>query len=111
MKTQETLKMYGETFIVHRGEVKEVYPQLWDYTDIYQAYKKPSDSKIAVWNYWFNFGLPEDKKEPYRIGIPFISSRNCFSFVVVANVYTHDHTFVGIMKITKDYNRLFLKED
>lgn len=98
----------GECFEVikpRKHEVMPVYPTKWDYTDIMQAYVKPSVYKQRIWDYWRSF-MGDDT---YRFGNPFISSRNCFSFTVVFNVYGEKWDFVGVACITKDHNRLYLK--
>lgn len=104
--------IYGETFEVikpRKCEVCEVYPTQWDYTSIYQAYQKPSDAKVAIWDYWYHFGQQDDVNERYHIGVPFITGRSCHAFTVSMNVYDIDtHAFVGVMVITRDHNRLYL---
>lgn len=112
---KKTVKLYGETFEVKypKNGVEFRAPSMWDYTDIYQAYERPSIYKVQIWEYWKNFGLPEDETQPYRVGIPWIDSRNCFMFTVTADIYDGETgEFAGIMHITKDHNYLYLnKED
>lgn len=107
----KTLQMYGETFeVIHpRRKVSEVYPTMWDYTDIYQAYQRPSDAKVSIWEYWYQFGDYAGKPfDTYHIGVPFISSRNGWAFTVEFNVYDADYNFIGYAHITRDHNRLYL---
>lgn len=108
----KTIELYGETFEVKypRDGAEETYPTYWDYTDIYQAYNNPSIYKVQIWDYWSKFGLPDDETQPFKVGIPFITSRNCFAFTVVANVYNWDGSFAGVMRITKDHNYLYLNK-
>lgn len=97
----------GEWFEVikpRKRVVVPVYPTQWDYTDIMQAYDKPSEYKKDVWNYWHDFMGGDG----YRFGCPFISSRNCFTFTVMFNVYDENFEFVGVARITRDHNRLYL---
>lgn len=108
----KTIKLYGETFEVKhpRNGVQEVYPSRWDYTSIYQAYQNPSIYKVQIWEYWEKFGLPIDETQPYHIGIPFITSRNCFKFTVTFNVYDMEtREFAGVAVVTADHNYLYLK--
>ena len=111
MKTE---KIYGETFEVYKvKDIKEFFPDFrYHYLDIYSAYDKPSEIKCAIWDYWKNFGLFSNEKSKYWIGIPVITSRNCFMFTITFNVYDIEtNEFVGIAKITKEHNKLYLKED
>lgn len=106
------INLYGEDFeVIHpRNGVEPAHPNQWQCTDIYQAYKRPSEHKLAIWKYWSNFGVPYEDKEWYHIGIPFISSYNTFAFTVTANVYDPELNFLGVMVITKDHNRLYLNK-
>mgnify|MGYP003313209758 CR=1 FL=1 len=105
------MKVYGETFEVikpRKREVVPVYPTQWDCTDIYQAYGRPSQAKVDIWNYWKDFGIEDN--EQFRIGIPFISSHNCQAFTVTANVYVDVDgyaNFYGVMVVTRDHNRIY----
>lgn len=95
---------YFEVIKPRKHEVTPVYPTQWDYTDIMQAYVKPSVYKQSIWDYWRSFM----GDEAHRFGNPFITSRNCFSFTVTFNVYDENFDFIGVARITKDYNRLYL---
>lgn len=110
----KNVKLYNEWFeVIHpRNEVEPVYPSQWDYETIYQAYQKPSMAKVAIWDYWCGFGIDYlGNDNPYYFGIPFISSRNCFAFTVVFNVYDAETgEFVGVAQITRDHNRLYLNK-
>ena len=110
------LTINNEVFEVikpRKREVVPVYPGKWDYTNIYKAYERPSIYKVQVWQYWCEFSAGTDG-EPFIVGMPFISSRNTFAFTVTANVYQHDVvnntcTFAGVMVVTRDHNRIYLK--
>lgn len=97
----------GELFEVIKPRKREVEKQhrgQWDYANIWQAYEKPSAAKVAIWEYWYNFF----GDETHRFGNPFISGRNCFSFTVVCNVYDENSDFIGVARITRGHNRLYL---
>ena len=100
------INISGEYFEVVklRKRVTPVYPTQWDYTDIMQAYAKPSIYKQRVWNYWRSFM----GDNTHRFGCPFISSRNCFAFTVEFNVYDEDFNFIGVAHVTREHNRLYL---
>lgn len=102
------LKIGSEWFeVIRPRKHKPEYavPSPWDYTDIYQAYERPSIYKVHIWDYWNNFY----GDDVYKFGIPFISSRNCFTFTIVFNVFDNiTYEWIGIAIITKDYNRLYL---
>ena len=110
MKTE---KIYGETFEIikpRKYPVKEFVPDFrWHTTNIYNAYERPSIYKVQIWEYWKNFGIPEVETERYYIGIPVITSHNCFRFTVTFNVYAREtREFVGVAVVTADHNRLYL---
>lgn len=102
--------IYGETFevIKPKREVKEFFPTNWDYSDIYEAYERPSRYKVKIWEDWCRFGKADDER--YFIGEPWITACNTFKFTVTMNVYDkkNDYAFVGVMVITRDHNRLYL---
>lgn len=109
----KNVELYGENFevIYPKDGVCEVVPTAYDYMTIYTAYDKPSIYKQDIWHYWEHFGLVDDEKYPYHIGIPFITGRNCFSFTVTFNVYDIDtREFKGVARITKEHNRLYLNK-
>lgn len=110
----KTILLYGETFevVYPRSGVTEFVPDFrYHTTDIYRAYQKPSIYKVQIWDYWKNFGLPEDETEKYHIGVPVITSHNCFKFTVRFNVYDMEtREFAGVAVVTADHNRLYLKE-
>lgn len=95
---------YFEVIKPRRHEVEIQHRGQWGYVNIWQAYEKPSDTKVAIWEYWYNFF----GDETHRFCNPFISSRNCFSFTVTFNVYDENFDFIGVARITKDHNRLYL---
>lgn len=98
----------GEWFDVvkpRKHVVEFACPTNYDYTDIYQAYSKPSIYKVQIWEYWNKF-LGDDV---YRFGVPFISGRNCFSFTVTFNVYDAvTDEWLGVARITKDKQVIYL---
>lgn len=112
--SKRNMYLYGETFevVFPRDEVQSITPGMWDYTDIYQAYERPSCHKVSIWNYWREFGLRgSDPDAPYYFGYPVITSRNCFMFTVCFNVYDVDTMeFVGIARITRDNQKLYLNK-
>lgn len=104
----KNVKINGEWFEVIRprkNKPEYAVPSSWDYTDIYQAYVKPSVYKVDIWNYWNHFY--GDKV--YSFGVPFISGRNCMTFTVTFNVFDNStYEWIGVAIITKDHNRLYL---
>lgn len=80
-------------------------PTNYDYMNIWQAYEKPSQAKECIWNYWSVFR----GDDVYKFGIPFITSRNCFSFTICFNVFdAQTLEWLGVAIITKEHNRLYL---
>ena len=51
--SKRVINLYGEDFevIFPRDVVEPITPSMWDYTDIYQAYDRPSVYKVEIWNY------------------------------------------------------------
>lgn len=107
-KIMKEVKINGEWFeVIRPRKYKPEYavPSKWDYLNIYQAYERPSSSKVAIWKYWNSFY----GDDVYKFGIPFIRSRNCFAFTVVFNVFDNStYEWIGVAVITKDHNRLYL---
>ena len=112
--SKRVINLYGEDFevIFPRDVVEPITPSMWDYTDIYQAYDRPSVYKVEIWNYWCEFGdRGTDPDAAYYFCCPVITSRNCFKFTVCFNVYDVDTMeFVGVAVITRDHNRLYLNK-
>ena len=110
----KNVKLYNEWFeVIHpRYGVVPVYPSKWNYATIYDAYQRPSMAKVEIWDYWCNFDHDyQGNDNPYYFGLPFISSRNCFKFTVMFNVYdVKTDEFVGVARITRDHNRLYLNK-
>lgn len=104
----KNLKIRNEWFeVIKPRKYKPEYacPGKWDYVNIWQAYDKPSYAKEKIWCYWNNFYGDEH----YKFGVPFIRSRNCFTFTVVFNVFDAETLeWIGIAVITRDHNRLYL---
>ena len=89
-----------------KREVEPFKPTCWDYRDIYKAYEKPSTSKVFIWDGWKEWA---SNWQEYEITDMYISSRNCFSFAITANVWNHaTYEFIGVLHITKDHDRIYL---
>lgn len=65
------------------------------YSNIFDAYEKPSTTKVHIWEYWerFFYGMPNFR----RIGIVGV---NCHQFTVIAE------TDSALYRITKAHNYL-----
>ena len=104
----KNVKIGNEWFeVIKPRKYKPQYacPGKWDYADIWHAYNKPSKYKVDIWEYWNNFFGDNQ----YKFGTPFITSRNCFAFTVVFNVFNAETLeWIGIAVITRDHNRLYL---
>ena len=92
------------------------YNHKYDYADIYDAYKNPSEAKVSVWNKWVNWwrdvNIFDDTYEVHNLRIGYA---NCQLFSVVATVREFDVDENGnylavatyIMVATKFHNYLY----
>lgn len=104
----KSIKINGVEFeaIKPRNKVEPCHFTFYDYRDIYEAYNMPSDTKVIIWNFWKDWA---SKWQEYEITEMYISSRNCFSFAISANVWKFaTGEFVGVLHITRDHNRIYL---
>ena len=87
------------------------------YADIYDAYKKPSEAKVSVWNAWVSWARDVNTfyDNPYEVKNLSICATNCQTFTVCAIIQEFDEDEIGnhlavatyIMVATKYHNYLY----
>lgn len=107
--SKKRMEINGEFFEVVKPRKYAVNPvsfSRWDCQDIYAAYDRPSTHKVSIWNYWRNW---KDTCDTHFFTGFRIVSHNTFTFTINANVWDEKTgEFIGIIVITKDYNRIYL---
>lgn len=103
----------GEEFEVIKPRKYTPIPQRisrWDCLDIYEAYERPSQYKVSIFNEWREWAPFEWKKDGEYFVTDFrITSHNCFAFVLGFNLYERSTgEFIGTGHITRDHNRIYL---
>ena len=88
----------------------------YTYSDIYNAYQKPSEAKVSIWNEWVSWAKDVNTfDDTYEVHDLRIGSANCFVFTVVAIIREFDEDEIGphlpvatyIMRATKYHNYLY----
>lgn len=121
MKKIQDMEIWWNWFQVKELTVREsanlidAYNRRHKYADIYDAYKKPSETKVSVWNEWVSWA-----KEVNMFGYPYavenlsICDTTCQTFSVLATIREFDRDELGnyltvatyIMVATKSRNYL-----
>ncbi len=99
MKKKERITINGETFTVE-GTTDTFYSVSWgnDERDIFEAYGRPSQTKIAIWRDWCKWAR--------EVGASLvIASHNCFRFTIRGNVEYNGKMYN--LYITDCYNRAY----
>lgn len=88
----------------------------YTYADIYDAYQKPSEAKVYIWNEWVQWARDVNTfDDTYEVHDLRISSANCFMFTVCAIIREFAEDDSGnrltvatyIMRVTKNHNYLY----
>lgn len=58
-------------------QLKKVIKSPWNKKDIYQAYDRPSNKKVSIWNYWNNYVI---ENNCYNL---VITGYNCYHFTLM----------------------------
>lgn len=90
------ITLNGEPFILDKAQAG-IKVARGSYSDIYDAYERPSRYKIGIWNEWKRWFIEHD-------GYCFISSKNCMQFTISGYVYDENGDCYECY-ITKAYNR------
>lgn len=86
------------------------------YTDIYDAYQKPSEAKVSIWNEWVDWARDVNTFDyTYAVKNLSICATTCQTFTVCAIVREFDEDEIGnylpvatyIMVATKYHNYLY----
>ncbi len=105
----KTMVIGGETFEVIRSRRTDDYVvwHTYDYFNrktLYDFYKKPSQAKQDIWEYWLDWQRMNDCVDSMRV-----KSASCFTFTISAYYVDPDtYEIIGYFKITKSHNRLYL---
>ena len=94
----------------------DAYNNRTKYVDIYDAYQKPSEAKVSVWNEWVSWAKDVNMLDgTYEVHDLHICSANFARFTVVATIREFDVDEIGnylrvatyIMVVTKSHNYLY----
>ena len=97
MKKWENFKINGESFEVNTKE-SVIEDGLYGYDSIYDAYTRPSQTKIAIWERWENWFYSNH-------GYCVVSSRNCNFFSIAGYVTDEITGFRYHCYITASHNK------
>lgn len=124
MKKIQDMEIKGMHFQVKEltaresANVIDAYNRRHKYVDIYDAYKRPSNAKVAVWNEWVSWAKDVNVFDifcyPYEVKNLSICDTTCQTFSVVATIREFDMDENGnrltvatyIMVATKSNNYL-----
>ena len=97
MKKWENFKINGERFEVNTVDV-EIENTLRGYGDIFDAYGRPSQIKISIWEDWENWFIENN-------GYCTIVSRNCMFFSIAGYVTDKESKERYYCYITASHNK------
>lgn len=112
---KNTCKNYSETRLIN-GEYFTYFPNKpqkaveftrWNYSNIWNAYERPSWDKEKIWNNWYSWFNDCIRKYGYkRIDDfqMFIRSRNTFQFTISANIIDSETGECLVLDITASHN-------
>lgn len=88
-------------------EVKRCLGTPWGhYKDLWDAYKRPSMTKVFIYHKWAEWFLELSLLKTTRECKFWISSRNTFGFSITGYIINYDGTAQAFY-ITKDHNRMY----
>lgn len=124
MKRMQDMEIKGMHFQVKELTAREsanvidaANDHRYTYADIYDAYQKPSEAKVSIWNEWVHWANDVNMFDgTYEVHDLRIGSASCFMFTVVAVIreFAVDETSnriavaTYIMRVTKYHNYLYL---
>lgn len=74
----------------------DAYNHLYKYVDVYDAYKRPSEAKVSVWNKWVDWARDVNTFDyPYVVKNLSICATTCQTFTVCAIVREFDEDEIG----------------
>lgn len=100
----------------------DAYNHIHKYQDIYDVYKRPSETKVSVWNEWVNWSrYVNNYNDHYEVENLSICANNNQTFTVCAIIREFEEDEIGnylignripvatyIMKATRYHNYLYL---
>ena len=93
---KKTILINGETFTVKKAITgNETTRNYIQYNNIYEAYERPSNTKVEIWEYWFKTLLQADA---WRIGV---SSKNHNMFTISFMIEIDCVTYLGYITKTR----------
>ena len=103
---RKTLEINGVTFELFKSNLNESksFTNGAAYDAIYEAYGRPSYTKVQVWHEWCEWCYDLNKK-----GMPcelWIAGHSCFSFTIDGKVQYNGHVYQ--LWITRGHNRAYL---
>ena len=103
---RQTLTINGQTFELFKSKSNETesFTNGAAYDEIYEAYGRPSYTKVQVWNEWCGWCYScIEKGIPCTLGI---ASHNCMQFSIVGKIQYGGHVYR--LWITREHNRAYL---
>lgn len=125
MKRMQNMAINWKWFYVKELTAREsanmidAYNHLYKYVDIYDAYKRPSEAKVSVWNEWVNWAREVNIfNYPYVVKNLSICATTCQTFTVCGIIREYDEDEIYrklcyipvatyIMVATKNHNYLY----
>lgn len=103
---RQTLTINGETFELFKSKLNETesFTNGAAYDAIYEAYGRPSYSKVSIWHEWCEWCYTLNKN-----GIPCtleIGSHSCHQFSIYGKIKFGGHVYD--LWITKCHNRAYI---
>ena len=98
-KRYETITINGIEFIYDTKGGKKPEFTRWDYSTIYTAYNKPSETKIAIWESWKRWLHEIVVKTGWQDqdNVMWVDSRNGFIFTISGYIVNPDtYELLGI---------------
>ena len=105
---RKTININGEVFELLKSDVNvcNYFVSGADYNEIYEAYVRPSISKVSIWAEWCKWCFDNiHKGNPCTISI---CSKNCSLFSISGMVAVDGHVYR--LYITKSHNRAYIVE-
>ena len=104
---RQTLTINGKTFELFKadaGASATFNGTGAAYDEIYDAYGRPSYTKVSIWHGWCEWCYELNKNE--MPCVLWIASHNCMSFSIGGKVQYNGHVYR--LWITRDHNRAYL---
>jgi hypothetical protein len=105
----KTIEINGRTFeVVNKRDKESLKSQIrrhkdnFSYRDIWDAYGRPSCTKVHIWDEWKNWQSQTKDVTYFEVAG---AGSHAFS---IEGVYTDAQGNEGLMRITKCYDRIFM---